>query len=101
MDVLDEGVAKELLVAGVPENDRDDRQAGRLGGPQAPLPRDDFVAPVAGTSHGGGLQDAAPLDRGGEAREGLVGEVGLRLLRFRPDGVDRSLYDPADMIFPV
>ena len=90
MDVLDEGFAERVGVVGVAQHDRDGGQAGRLGCPQPPLPRDQLVA-RPGPAHHDRLQDAHLADRGRERVDRLVIEVRPGLLRVGGDRVDRDL----------
>ena len=95
MDVLDQGIAQEILVVGVAQHDGDGGEARRLRRSQAPLPRDQLVAAVVRPPHDERLQDPDLSDRRGECRERLVVEVGPGLLRVRRDRVDRHIDEPA------
>ncbi len=98
MDVLQQGLAKQLVIRGAPDDRRDALPAEGRRGAEPPLPHDEFVlGAVVGAAHrlaalladGDRLKHADLGERGLQLRQVLVIEDLPRLLR-----VGRDLVDP-------
>ena len=86
---------------GVADDRRHLLQPRLLGGAPAALAGDQLVAAVGEGADQQRLDDAAGLDRGGEAGERLGVEVGARLVRVRLDQLDRQLAQLAGLARPA
>ena len=89
--VLDQRHLQPLGQLGVADDRRHLLQAGLLRGAPAALAGDQLVAAVGQGADEQRLDDAAALDRGGEAGQRLGVEAGARLVRVRLDQLDRQL----------
>jgi hypothetical protein len=94
VQVLQQRVAQQVVVGGVPHDRRDRAEAGLLGGPPAPLAHDELVAGLAVAGQRPDhdrLQDADLADGVHQLGQRLLLEVLARLPRVRPDRPDREL----------
>ena len=91
VDVLQQRVAQEDVVAGPPDDRGDPAQPGALRRAPAPLAHDELVAPVAHLADHDRLQQPELTDRVFEFGQGLLVEDAARLLRVRLDRGDVDL----------
>jgi hypothetical protein len=90
VDVLDEGVAEQVLLGGLADHGRDRREAGCLGGPEAALAHDELVAVPDGPGHDR-LEDADGADAVRQLGQLVLVERGPWLLRVGIDQLQRQL----------
>jgi hypothetical protein len=91
VDVLQQGVAKHRVVAGVPDDRRQALQPGPLRGTPAPLAHDELVGPGGRLADDDRLQETELADRVLQLREGIFVEGGARLVRVGLDGGEVDL----------
>src|SRR4029079_5199356 len=88
LDVLDERELQHLLVFDFADDDGHARKARELRGAPAALARDELEEAGAGGADDDRLEQAVLLQRLRERLHGFGVELGARLVRVRPDGVD-------------
>ena len=91
VQVLQQRVAEQVVVAGLPHDRRDDGQARLLGGAPAPLTHDQLELPVTGVPDHDRLEQPHLPHRVHELGHRLLVEHLPRLPRVGPDVPDRDL----------
>ena len=90
VQVLQQRVAQQVVVLGLPHDGRNHRQAGGLGGPPAPLAHHQLEPAVAQRADDHRLQQADLVDRVDQLGHGVLVEHRARLPRVGRDGLESA-----------